>query len=245
MSLLSLAWMAFAWMLGGFVHGVTSIGCSMVAMPLISFTVEPREAIVIACLAGGIVPLMLFAVYHRHLLRRETLWLSLGCLPGIPAGTAMLASLPGRVLFLGMSVMLLFFVAWQMLSHRVRPALPYHPLVAFLVGLGCSFLAACTRLGGPVLAVYAAFRGWQKEAALATTSMTFNVLNAGIVLCQWKAGLYNDAVLDAVFVSLPAAMAGVLISIPVVRHMPQELFRKLLLLMVLVSGITLLGRAVM
>ena len=136
MSLLSLAWMAFAWMLGGFVHGVTSIGCSMVAMPLISFTVEPREAIVIACLAGGIVPLMLFAVYHRHLLRRETLWLSLGCLPGIPAGTAMLAS-------------------------------------------------------------------------------------------------------------LPAAMAGVLISIPVVRHMPQELFRKLLLLMVLVSGITLLGRAVM
>ena len=40
-------------------------------------------------------------------------------------------------------------------------------------------------------------------------------------------------------------MAGVLISIPVVRHMPQELFRKLLLLMVLVSGITLLGRAVM
>ena len=232
MSLLSLAWMAFAWMLGGFVHGVTSIGCSMVAMPLMSFTVEPREAIVIACLAGGIVPLMLFAVYHRHLLRRETLWLSL-------------ASLPGRVLFLGMSVMLLFFVVWQMLSHRVRPALPYHPLVAFLVGLGCSFLAACTSLGGPVLAVYAAFRGWQKEAALATTSMTFNVLNAGIVLCQWKAGLYNDAVLDAVFVSLPAAMAGVLISIPVVRHMPQELFRKLLLLMVLVSGITLLGRAVM
>ena len=88
MSLLSLAWMAFAWMLGGFVHGVTSIGCSMVAMPLISFTVEPREAIVIACLAGGIVPLMLFAVYHRHLLRRETLWLSLGCLPGIPVRAA-------------------------------------------------------------------------------------------------------------------------------------------------------------
>ena len=245
MSFLSLVWMAFAWMLGGFIHCVTSIGCAMVAMPLISFVVDARESIIIACLAGGFVPLMLSVIYRRHLLLRETLWFGLGCLPGIPAGTALLAALPGRALFFGISVMLLFFVAWQMLSHRVRPTLPFHPAIAFVIGLACSFLAACTSLGGPVLAVYAAFRGWQKEAALATTSMDFNILNAGLVLCQWQAGLYTPEVIDAVLVSLPASMLGVFISIPVVRRIPQELFRKLLLLMVLGSGLILLGRAVL
>ncbi len=245
MTFVHILWIAFSWLLGGFIHGVTSIGCSMVAMPLISFVVDARESIIIACLAGSVVPLMLFVIYHRHLLRRETLWLGLGCLPGIPAGTALLASLPGRALFFGISVMLLFFVGWQMFSHRIRPTLPFHPATAFGVGLVSSFLAACTSLGGPALAVYAAFRGWQKEAALATTSMTFNILNAGIALCQWQAGLYSADVIDAVLVSLPASMLGVLISIPVVRRIPQELFRRLLLLMIFFSGIILLGRAVL
>ncbi len=238
-------WLAFSWLLGGFVHGVTSIGASMVAMPLITFITAPKEAILIACISSGVVPLALSIIYRRFILWKETLWLSAGCLIGIPAGVAMLTRLSGPVLLFAIGVMLLFFVAWQTLSHHVRAALPFHPAAAFFAGFLGAFLTASTSLGGPAVAVYAAFRGWEQKNALASTSMYFNVVNGSVVLMQWHSGLYDQGVFDAVSVSLTAAVVGVLISIPVVRHMPQAIFRKLLLLMIFASGLTLVGRAVL
>ena len=243
MSLPSLLWLAFAWLLGGFVHGVTSIGGAMVAMPLITFIAGPKEAILIACHSSGVIPLALSVIYRKHILRRETLWLALGCIPGSPAGVAMLTKLSGPALLLSVGALLIFFVLWQTFSHKVNSTLPFHPLITFLVGAAGAFITACTSLGGPIFAVYAAFRGWKKEEALATTSMNFNVVNASIIVMQWHAGLYDNAVFNSVAVSLPCAVLGVLISIPVVRHMPQETFRKLLLLMIFLSGVTLVARA--
>ena len=239
-----LFWLAFAWLLGGFVHGVTSIGSAMVAMPLMTFLTGPKESILISCVSCGVAPLALSIIYRKYILWRETIWLSLGCVIGIPAGVAMLTRLPGPMLLLAIGVMLIFFVAWQFLSHKVRASMPYHPAVAFLMGLVGAFLTASTSLGGPAVAVYTAFRGWEQKNALAAASMYFNFVNGSIVIMQWMAGLYTDAVLDAVAVSLPAGVVGVLISIPVVRHMPQEAFRKALLFMILISGVMLVGRSI-
>ena len=236
-------WLGFSWVLGGFVHGVSSIGGAMVAMPMMTFTTAPREAILIACMASGVIPLALSILYRRHILRRELLWLALGAIPGVPAGVALLTTLSGPVLLVSVGALLIFFVLWQMFSHRVQGALPFHPLTAFLVGTAGAFLTACTSMGGPVFAVYAAFSGWKKEEALATTSMTFNVVNASIILLQGQAGLYSDFVLHAAAIALPCAIVGVLISLPVVRIMPQETFRKVLLAMIFLSGLVLLGRA--
>ncbi|WP_346664701.1 sulfite exporter TauE/SafE family protein [uncultured Mailhella sp.] len=245
MILAHVIWLAFAWLLGGFVHGVTSIGAAMVAMPLITFIASPKEAILIACISSGVAPLALSIIYRRYILWKEMIWLSLGCIVGIPAGVAMLSVLSGTVLMLTIGVLLIFFVSWQFFSHKVRATLPYHPVTALIIGTAGAFLTASTSLGGPILAVYTAFRGWEQKNALATTSMYFNFVNASIIVMQRKAGLYSSAVYDAVSISLTFAVIGVLISIPVVRRMPQETFRKLLLLMIFISGVTLLSRSVM
>ena len=157
----------------------------------------------------------------------------------------MLSVLSGTVLMLTIGVLLIFFVSWQFFSHKVRATLPLS-----------SRHGAHHRHRGrvpyrqhkprrPHPRVYTAFRGWEQKNALATTSMYFNFVNASIIVMQRKAGLYSSAVYDAVSISLTFAVIGVLISIPVVRRMPQETFRKLLLLMIFISGVTLLSRSVM
>ena len=240
----ALFWLGFSWVVGGFVHGVSSIGGAMVAMPMMTFTIPPRESILIACMISGIIPLALSLLYRRYILRRELLWLALGAVPGVPAGVALFTALSGPVLLFGTGMLLMLFVLWQTFSHHVRRTLPFHPAATFLVGVAGGFLTACTSMGGPVFAIYAAFRGWRKEEALATTSMNFNVVNAGIILLQSQAGLYDDFVLQAAAVSLPCAILGVLVSVPVVRRMPQETFRRVLFLMIFLSGLVLVGRAV-
>lgn len=234
---------ASAWLLGGFVHGVTSIGGSMIAMPVMTYLVEPKAAILIACMTGVVIPLALAFLYRRHILVREVFWLSLGCIPGIPAGTHMLTTLSGPVLLLAVSGMLIFFVLWQALSRKVRASLPYHAALAFGTGVAGSFLTACTGLGGPVMAVYAAFRGWEKEKALASTSMYFNCINVGMISLQWKAGLYTPDILSTVAISLPCALIGVFVSMPVIRYIDQQTFRKILLVMIFVSALVMGMRA--
>lgn len=244
MTTLQLFFIAVAWFLGGFVHGVASVGGGMVAMPIVTSFTGAREAILISCLTGLAIPLALAVLYRRHILRREVLWLTAGCIPGVPAGVALLTVLSGPVLLFGVGVMLIVFTLWQTLSHSVRTTLSFHPAAAFLTGFAGAFVTACTSLGGPILVMYAAFRGWKKEQTLASTSMFFNLMNLGLIVLQWKAGLYTADLLCAVSLSLPCAVAGVLISMPVVRVMPQKTFRKVLLLMIFVSGILLLSRAV-
>ena len=244
MTSLQLFFIALAWLLGGFVHGVAAVGGGMVAMPIATTFTGAREAILISCLTGLIIPLALSVLYRRHILLREVLWLSAGCIPGIPAGVALLTVLSGSVLLFGVGTMLIVFVLWQMCSHSVRTTLPFHPAAALLAGFVGAFVTACTSLGGPILAMYAAFRGWGNEQTLASTSMFFNIMNLGLIALQWKAGLYTAELLGAVALSLPCAVAGVLISMPVVRRMPQKTFRKVLLAMIFASGLMLLGRAV-
>ena len=244
MTSLQLFFIAVAWLLGGFVHGVASVGGGMVAMPIVTSFTGAREAIIISCLTGLIIPLALAVLYRRHILLREVLWLSAGCIPGVPAGVALLTVLSGPVLLFGVGAMLIIFVLWQSLSHSVRTTMAFHPAPAFLAGFAGAFVTACTSLGGPILAMYAAFRGWKKEETLASTSMFFNIMNLGLIFLQWKAGLYSADLLGAAALSLPCAVAGVLISMPVVRVMPQKTFRRVLLLMIFISGLVLVGRAV-
>ena len=243
MTALQLFFIAFAWLLGGFVHGVASVGGGMVAMPIVTCFTDAGDAIVISCLTGFAIPVALSVLYRRRMLRREVLWLSLGAVPGVPAGVALFTVLSGPVLLFGVGVMLMVFVLWNASSHRCLAAFAFHPAAAFLAGFAGAFITACTSLGGPVLAMYAAFRRWGKEETLASTSMFFNVMNLILLFTQWKAGLYSSELLDAVAVSLPCAVLGVLASLPVVRRMPQQTFRKVLLAMIFVSGLLIIGRA--
>ena len=126
-----LFFIALAWLLGGFVHGVAAVGGGMVAMPIATTFTGAREAILISCLTGLIIPLALSVLYRRHILLREVLWLSAGCIPGIPAGVALLTVLSGSVLLFGVGTMLIVFVLWQMCSHSVRTTLPFHPAARF------------------------------------------------------------------------------------------------------------------
>ena len=59
-----------------------------------------------------------------------------------------------------------------------------------------------------------------------------------------RLGVGGEVAVRNLSVSLPSAVLGVLISIPVVRRMPQQAFRKLLLGMILLSGLVLIYRSI-
>lgn len=59
MEVLYYAVIALAWTVGGFISGVTSMGCSLIAMPVLTLVMSPDRAILISCVCGGVIPALL------------------------------------------------------------------------------------------------------------------------------------------------------------------------------------------
>jgi uncharacterized membrane protein YfcA len=78
---------------------------------------------------------------------------------------------------------------------------------------------------------------------LGTLGVFFIIRGSMTCALQAGAGLYTQAVLDYSLYGVPATMLGTLCAFPVVRHIPVAQFRRVLLVVIALAGLTCLWRA--
>ena len=227
------------WFLAGFVNGVTSFGGNLVAVPLMTLVMDAKTAIILGCLVGLGITLPIAVCYHRELPRLEFMLSCLGSVAGIPLGIVILKAAPARVILLACGSILLLFLFWQFVSGRMHGSfrIPLWCIVPMSVVAG--ILLGATSMGGPILAMYAVMRGWNKEVTLSM----LNTLAALVLIClipaQGWSGLYTPEILHMALWAIPCAVAGVLMSIPVIRRLNARVFRVLVLAMLAFSTVML------
>ena len=110
----------FAWILGGFVSGVSGIGGAMVAFPLLALVIPVHQLIALTCIINVVMDGCLAGMHFRHC-RLSSLWPMLaGSVPGSFAGLYILQICSGAVLQGIVGILLLFFVYWQLYVHGGR-----------------------------------------------------------------------------------------------------------------------------
>lgn len=242
MSTLLLLYSNAVWLFAGFVNGVTSFGGNMVAVPFISLAMDPKDAILFACLTGVSITAALAFLYHSALPRLEFILACLSGAVGIPFGVWMLQVASVRVLLFLSGAIILVFLLWQFLGRKIRREgrIPLWCIVP--MGMLSGFFLGCTGMGGPVLAMYAVLRGWTKEETLATMNTQAALVMLFMIFLQWREGLYTAEMLHGAAWGMPCAVIGVLLSIPVIRRLDAQLFRKGLLAMLALSTLMLFWR---
>lgn len=232
------------WLLSGFVTGIASFGSNLFAVPLIALVWEPRQSILVGCLAAFSIFFELAAVYYRHILWKDTLLLSLGSIAGIPLGIWFLSQAGSRALLVAAGTSLAAFLCWQFCVQFLGKSQkqlnrPWVLPMGFLSGI----LMGAIGMGGPPLALYAFLRRLNKEQTLAT----INATSVAIMLCvmpwQYFSGFYNMEIIKLGAIGAFSAFIGILASIPLARLINIILFRKLLLGMLALSAATLFFRA--
>lgn len=235
---------ALLWLLAGIVAGITSFGGNLVAVPFITMLVEPRIAILSGCISGTSVFLGLFYLYRKHILWRESIYLVLGSLAGIPLGLFFLASAGAKAILLAAGLALCIFLLWQFYSgKRQQHIKAISPYWAFLFGCLSGIMMAAVGMGGPPLVLFAYLRQWQKYTTLGSVNGVSAALMAFVLPGQYLAGLYTPEIVLLGLAGAAAAFLGIIISIPLVRCINILLFRRLLLLMLIISAAVLLIRA--
>ncbi len=232
----------FAWFVAAFVTGLCGIGAAAIATA-IQITVLPVQTVVlVSCLTGLAAGLVMCFRYARYCRWKTALLMFAGTLPGSLAGLHILQYAPTTVLELFVGVMLVFCTAGMALFRNLR-FLQEGAIASFLVGVMGGMLGTCVNIDGPVVALYGLQAGWQPLVFLGTTSIYFLLRIVVTCTMQASAGLYTPEILHYVLFCAPAAVLGLLLSMPVIRRVNTQTFRRVVQAVILLAGILCLGRA--
>jgi len=231
-----------AWTAGGFISGVTSMGCSLVAMPILCLAMSPDRAVLLCSFCGGVVPALLVPVYRRGVIVRELLLLLGASLPGCLLGGLVFTQIPAQKLNLALGLMLGGVVIWQIWGSGVRVRLRDYGVVSVAAGFMGGLLGALAGAPGAALGVYASLRTWDKESMLSMQSAYYAFCAVMVVGMQWKLGLYTREVVCDIAWAVPGALGGIALSLPARRLISAERARQFLLALLGVSALLLCGK---
>ncbi len=234
------------WLVGGFVTGITSFGGNLLCVPLCSFLMPPKDVILMGYIVGGGICFYLTMVWRRHIKWRETLFIVLCSLPGLPAGIFLLRwATPAFILILGGALVLLFLV-WELArTGSQRPQKPCSLLWGIPLGFISGFFTAAISMGGPPVVIYAFLRHWDKNESLASINFSAVIITFSIIFSHWQLGSYNMPIIRQSLGGLAFAALGVGLSVPVINRVNVALFRKLLLATLFVAALAMLVRGFM
>lgn len=107
-----------AWLLGGFVSGLTGIGGAMLAVPLAAMFIPMHDVILLSCILNLAMDGTLTCIYLRHCRFSALAPLLAGAIPGAFIGLVILQAVSGRILQGGVGLLLLSYVCWQFFARR-------------------------------------------------------------------------------------------------------------------------------
>ena len=233
----------FAWLVGGFVSGVSGIGGAMVAVPVAATVIPMHELVPLSCIMNVVMDGCIALMHYRHC-RVSAMWPMLaGSIPGALAGLYILTVLPGTVLQGAVGVLLLYYVYWQR-TFRVRG--PGRESWGFggAAGFGAGLLGTAISFDGPPVGAYGLYAGWSPRVFLGTLGVFFVIRGTMTCLLQAGAGLYTEAVIDYAMYGIPATIIGTVCAFPVVRLINVGTFRRMLMGVIVLAGLVCLWRAV-
>jgi uncharacterized membrane protein YfcA len=235
-----LAWIAGCIAFASFAQTLSGFGFSLLAVPLMTLVVSPRDAVVVATIIGAISTTSQAVIDRKHVDSSIAKRLILASYAGMPFGLMafIFVSETGLRLVLGVVVI----SAAMLLLRGFRLREDSHHL-DWLFGIVSGFLSTSTSTNGPPLVFLMQARQLAPATFRATINTVFAVVNVGALALFVSAGKVNGNNLSGVAVAVPALGVALAIGYAVRRHITQERFNTLVILLLFLSAISVVVSA--
>lgn len=228
--------------LGGFVSGFSGFAMGLVVSGIWLHIITPIQTAVLIAGYG-----LLTQGYGIAKLRRELSWqniwpLTLGTAIGIPIGVMLLTYTNPTYLRFGVGVLLVLYATYSL----ARPPLGPFKIGAsadIAIGVSNGLLGGLTGLGGIISTISCQLRGWSKDRQRAVFQPVLFAAFVVISISQLVAGSYTAETVKLYGVGLPFMLAGIWIGFKLYGTINDETFRKTVLLLVLLAGVSLIVSA--
>lgn len=230
------AWAAVAAIVAaaGLAQGLSGFGFSLVSIPLLALVVPVKAAIVGGAVLGLVQSGQVVARDHRHVEWRSAGVLVIAAIAGMPIGILVITRVPEEPLQVVIAITVLVFTAvlWR------RVSLPTDSLPAEVgVGFTSGMLSTSTGMSGPPLVIALQARGVEPSAFRATLATVFVCGSAISLLLFWSRGLVTAEALRVAAAGLPGLLIGILVGELAFRRVDHDRFRRIVLLLLVVSAV--------
>jgi len=238
-TLVALAPIAFA---GAVVYGVTGFGAALVTIPLATHLVPMPFALAMFAAVDLVNALRVGLENPRLAVKAEVARMAPMIVVGVILGVTALVNLPRKAGMLALGAFVILYALYSLARHaRMRTV---GSRWAYVAGLAGGITSTLFGAGGPPYAIYLSHRPLSKDEFRATLTLT----TVASISLRVVAFLVTGLLLDlkawiAAAIAIPAGLAGLAVARHIFRRVSRETLTRLVALMLLASGASLIARA--
>jgi uncharacterized protein len=239
-----LLFVAFAFLLAGFIKGVLGLGLPTVSMGLLAVWMPPAHALAIVVVPAIVTNIWqtFIGPYLRDIIRR--LWpLMVGTVIGIWQASGLLTGTYARYGPIVLGVLLVIYAVTGLGKFSFRVSRRNEGWVGGIVGLATGVVSAATGVQVIPSMPYMQSIGMEKDELVQALGVFFTVATMALAFELTGAGLLSAATALPGAVAMVAAFAGMFVGQAVRSRMQPEAFRRWFLVAMILLGIYLAGSA--
>jgi hypothetical protein len=221
-----------------FTKGLAGFGQALVAVPLLVSVIGLQITSPVMSLFGLTSNIYLLIRNRRGLDFREIWRLSLASLLMVPLGVWGLSALDEHIV---LAILGAFLIAYSLYA-LIGPRLPYIKEVnlGFIFGAFSGLLTGAYNTGGPPIVIYGTCRQWNPTEFKGNIQAFFMMNSVVVVSSHFLSKNYTPDVLRYFALALPFLVAGMVIGSHMDKYLNPVQFRKLVLMLLVVLGATLI-----
>ncbi len=213
-------------------------GMALVAMPLL-VTVWGIQTASPAFALLGLTATFINAVRLRgSVTRRDLIYLLIPALIGVPIGVWILNDVNPEIVTRVLGVLLIAYALYSLTGLRLPPVTSQG--WAHVFGFSAGILTGAYNAGGPPVVVYGSACAWSPDRFKANMQTFFFLMGVVVVVSHAISRNLTPEVWQIALFALPGLLLGNFAGVRLGRFCPPDLFRKLVLILLIVLGVQLL-----
>jgi uncharacterized membrane protein YfcA len=225
-------------LLAVFTQSLTGFGSGLVSMAFLPGLLPVVTAAPLVALLTSTLELLLLVRYRSAFNLRAVWPLMLASFFGIPIGVFALRRVDENVLLALLGAIMAGYALYGLLNLKL-PELK-QPVWSYVFGFLAGILSGAYSVGGPPAIVYGNCRRWEPDEFKGNLQGFFLVNDAIVIVTHAISGNLTPRVWNLYLLALPALLIGILAGVGLSRRIDPSLFRKLVLILLVVMGVRLM-----
>ncbi len=226
--------------LGGFVQGLSGFAFGLVAMSIWVWCIEPQLAAPMVVWGSWVGQALSLIVVRRRIDWRRAVPFVFGGALGVPLGAWLLPHIDVHLFRGGVGVLLIVYCSVMLAAKHLplvtRGGRPADGAAGWIGGV----MGGLGGLTGPAPTLWCTLRGWNKDTQRGVFGV-FNLAMHSLTLATYTvSGTLTVAMTPILALMVPVAILPTLAGGRLYRRLDDEAFRRLILWVLLGSGIALL-----
>ena len=234
-----LAAIAFA---GALIFGITGFGSALVTIPLATHVVSLPFALALFAVCDLAAALRVGLENPKNAVRVEYYRLAPTIVVGTIIGVTLLVKLPRQALMAALGTFIVLFALYSLYPKKFQKEISTG--WAWFAGFSGGITSTVFGAGGPPYVIYLSHRGLTKEQFRATLGLcTMTSISLRVAAFLLTGLLLNQQVWITVVFAVPAILLGISVARRIYMKISREALMRAVAVMLLVSGGSLLWRA--